>query len=348
MARRTRTIILAVGVLTLATAALVAGPLNPPAGPVASTYKTLTEVEPRIAINSTNTPGDGVTVYKITQPGSYYLTGNVAGVQGRYGIVIDSDNVCLDLMGFTIQGAVGSLDGIRTSSTWRNNIKIRNGHVNGFGAAGVNFYVNGAEQNITIENVSASSNGTYGLRAGSSARFSHCTVWSNGSTGISSISDAVIDHCVVRANNAGINVGQGSSITDCSVYDNTGVGISVVTGSVIRGCAVYSNNLGGIFASGSTVTDCTCASNQEYGISASTRCVIRNNLCTSNTNVTGDAAGILCTGTDNRVEGNSCASNSRGVRITSAGCVVQQNTCSGNTTNWDIAIGNAVDRKSVV
>ncbi|MCH8150310.1 MAG: hypothetical protein IH987_20420, partial [Planctomycetes bacterium] len=35
-----------------------AGNLNPPSGPVTPTMKTLTEVEPRIAINATNTPGD--------------------------------------------------------------------------------------------------------------------------------------------------------------------------------------------------------------------------------------------------------------------------------------------------
>ncbi len=36
-----------------------AGDLNPPSGPVTPTMKTLTEVEPRIAINATNTPGSG-------------------------------------------------------------------------------------------------------------------------------------------------------------------------------------------------------------------------------------------------------------------------------------------------
>src|SRR5437868_1893082 len=62
-----------------ATGALVsvAGPLNPPAGPVAPSYKTLTEVEPRIAVNATNTPGNSAYSYRITQQGSYYLTGDV-------------------------------------------------------------------------------------------------------------------------------------------------------------------------------------------------------------------------------------------------------------------------------
>jgi len=65
-----------------------AGPLDPPAGPVTSTYKTLTEVEPRTAINTTNTPGDADSLFKITQPGSYYLTGNITGVAAKHGIEI--------------------------------------------------------------------------------------------------------------------------------------------------------------------------------------------------------------------------------------------------------------------
>ena len=47
------------------------GSLTPPAGPVAPTPGP----EPRIAINATNTPGDADSVYRIAQPGSYYLTG---------------------------------------------------------------------------------------------------------------------------------------------------------------------------------------------------------------------------------------------------------------------------------
>ena len=46
----------------------IAGPLDPPAGPITATYKTLAEVEPRTAINATHTPGDADSIFKITQP----------------------------------------------------------------------------------------------------------------------------------------------------------------------------------------------------------------------------------------------------------------------------------------
>ena len=57
---------------------LIAGPLTPPAGPVGPTYKTLSEVEPRTALNAANTPGDASNLFIISQPGSYYLTGPIS------------------------------------------------------------------------------------------------------------------------------------------------------------------------------------------------------------------------------------------------------------------------------
>lgn len=64
-------------VIWLGAGSAEAGDLNPPAGPVSPTHKTLTEIEPRTAISMANTPGDADSLFKITQPGSYYLTGNI-------------------------------------------------------------------------------------------------------------------------------------------------------------------------------------------------------------------------------------------------------------------------------
>src|SRR5262245_22765217 len=87
-----------VAIAVVAAAGLVfAGPLNPPAGPVTSTYKTLTEVEPRTPISAASTPGDAAGQFKITQPGSYYLTGNIAAIPGKHGIEIAASGVTIDL-----------------------------------------------------------------------------------------------------------------------------------------------------------------------------------------------------------------------------------------------------------
>ena len=51
-------------------------------------------------------------MFKITQPGSYYLTSNVTGVAGKAGIEVTAPNVTIDLRGFELLGVPGSLAGI--------------------------------------------------------------------------------------------------------------------------------------------------------------------------------------------------------------------------------------------
>src|SRR5947208_16830687 len=55
------------------------GSLTPP-GPPTPTFKTLQQVEPRTPIDATHTPGEGDNQFVINSPGSYYLTGNITGV----------------------------------------------------------------------------------------------------------------------------------------------------------------------------------------------------------------------------------------------------------------------------
>ena len=65
--------------------------------------------------------------YHITAAGFYYLGGNL---NGR--IYIESNNVTLDLMGFTMSGSgAGSGTGITISGV-RHNVEIRNGTVRNF------------------------------------------------------------------------------------------------------------------------------------------------------------------------------------------------------------------------
>jgi len=137
---RTTRLVTSVLVVTTVVAAngvgVRAGELDPPAGPVVPTHKTLTEVEPRIAVNADNTPGDADSLFKITQPGSYYLTGNVTGQSGMHGIQLEADGVTLDLGGFTLLGVAGSLDGINMPA-FRENVVIRNGHLRNWGESGI-------------------------------------------------------------------------------------------------------------------------------------------------------------------------------------------------------------------
>ena len=297
---RTRIIITAAALTLTAAGLLIAGPLNPPAGPVTSTYKTLTEVEPRIAINATNTPGDADSLFKITQRGSYYLTGNITGVAGKHGVEITASGVTLDLMGFDLSGipAMGAFDGVSATVFSRTNITIRNGSVRGWGGEGVDLGTVGASNSAVID-VRASNNTGNGILTGSF-----------------------------------------SMITGCTASLNTGDGIVAGEGSTITGCTASFNNGNGIWAlEGCTISNCTPQVNTLDGIRVTSGCVVLANTCSFNGNG-GDGAGIHATGSDNRIEGNNCTRSDRGIDVDVAGNIIIKNTCSGNTSNWEVAIGN--------
>ena len=321
---------------------LFAGPINPPAGPVTSTYKTLTEVEPRIAINATNTPGDADSRFKITQPGSYYLTGNITGVAGRHGIEIAASGVTLDLMGFDLVGipGMGAFDGV-SATVIINNVTIRNGSVRNWGDEGVDLGTS-APINSAVMDVRASGNTGNGISIGNGGTITGCSAYQNTVSGISIGSGSTITGCAASNNTGnGIVVGPGSTLTGCTAYLNTGGGISTSTGCTITGCTAYFNTGNGIETStGSTISNCTARSNTLDGIRVSSDCLILANTCYFNGN--GDGAGIHATGSDNRIEGNNCVDADRGIDVDTAGNIIIRNTCSGNTINWTIAANNVV------
>jgi hypothetical protein len=143
-----------------------AGPLNPPAGAITSTSKPLDELEPRTAVNATNTPGNADYIYRITQPGSYYLTGNVVAQFSKGGIEIASSDVTLDLMGFAVIGASLTDSGIGTPSAVCDRVVVRNGTVTGWSIDGVRI---SSGTVCVVENVNSINNGNAGFRLGTTA-----------------------------------------------------------------------------------------------------------------------------------------------------------------------------------
>ena len=59
-------------------------------------------------------PGSPTAQFLIAAPGSYYLTGPIAGTTGKSAIEIAARDVTLDLSGFSLTGIPGALDGIRS------------------------------------------------------------------------------------------------------------------------------------------------------------------------------------------------------------------------------------------
>ncbi len=361
--RSHRALGLSLALVTTLGAGLVslAGPLNPPAGPIVSTNKTLQEVEPRIAINATNTPGDANSVFKITQRGSYYLTGNIAGVAARHGIEIATDGVTLDLNGFDVIGVAGSLDGVNASVALLRNIVVANGSVRNWGGDGVdltlgqNGRVEGVHANgnvgsgisvgqfFAISNCVASSNSIHGIQATGGCTISNCAAFFNTFNGFSFGVGCTVSSCSATSNSDnGFSTNGGSTISHCAANLNTNDGFNAGGGTAISNCAAFMNTGIGMDVVASSVTDCIVRQNTLDGIQCNGESLIRGNTCATNGNGAGNGAGIhvIGPGTDCRIEGNNCTGNDRGIDVDNAGHIIYRNTCSGNTTNWDVAAGN--------
>lgn len=321
-ARRTSlpSLVLPAAAVLAATAAGFGGPLDPPAGPITPTYKTLTEVEPRTVINDINTPGDADSIYRITQPGSYYLAGNVAGVVAKRGIEIASDGVTIDLMGFDLSGVAGSLDGIATTLSSLSSVSIRNGSVRNWGGRGIDLRTQGVRGGSLLD-IRAIANGAGGLAVSHAFSVVRCSAFMN--TG------------------DGINGGFTSTVSDCSAWFNTGNGFWLGDTVTITNCAADSNQQNGIFAgNGCTVSACSSRLNLLNGIRVNGHCIILNNTCINNGVAASDGAGIHVVFEESRIEGNHCTDGDRGIDVDGPGNMIIRNTCANNTVDFAIAANN--------
>ncbi len=333
----------------------LAGPLAPPAGPIAPTPGP----EPRIAINATNTPGDADSLFKITQPGSYYLTGNITGVLGKHGIEIAAGGVTLDLNGFDLSGvpAMGAFDGVSVTTLSVSNIAVVNGSVRGWGDEGVDLGTAGAT-NCRLDDLLADANAGVGILAHTANTISNCSARNNAGGGIRGFNNCTVSSCSAMSNtNSGIVVGIGSIVSNCSVSGNTVVGISANgtivncsaisnTGIGISGvgtilhCSAISNNGIGISAdSGTTIASCLAASNTSSGISVGSACIVTDSTAYFN-----NADGIVCA-TACVIRGNSCASNGSGandgagIHVTGADNRIEGNNCTSADRGIDVDLG---------
>lgn len=335
-------------------AMLTAGPLDPPAGPVAPTYKTLQEVEPRIPLSQTSAPGDASNQFRISQPGSYYLTGNITGQSGKTCIYIASSRVTLDLNGFTVQGASGATIGIRANSN--HGISIRNGTVHDF-ATGIDAQeTNGSR----LDNLCVSAS-TTGFRIGLTAVVTDCTSVDN-TNGFTVFSTSSLTRCSARGGTRGFDVGWGCTLTDCNVWAAE-TGFYLELESVLTRCSARENSSHGFNIQESCVlTECTAYDNGGIGFFATARsrlvhCVSRSNAygfsmveanslveCTSASNSTD---GLFIDGNSNTVERSTFHENSRyGINLFSG----VGNSIDGNLLSYNGDIGlrvNAPDNLAV-
>lgn len=358
----------------------IAGGLEPPAGPIGPTMRTLQEIEPRTPIGPVATPGDDDSLFRITVPGNYYLTGDVLGEFGKKGIEINAENVTIDLMGFEMFGVFGSLDAIEGTNFLRG-VTVRNGRianwggrgvdlqfvndvvvedliVSGCAGAGITTYLNGAVRDCTVSGC------VFGIELNGNGVITGCTVFENSNNGIDTGWGTHVAHCVARDNGGhGYLIGNGCSVADCTSMGNSNTGFWAGEGSSVTRCTSYQDIVYGVRAGeGTTVEQCTVRFARPAGIFLEDYAVARNNTVSQTINdgivaansctVAGNSVleagvgngnfghGIRVTGTDTRVEGNQVTDCDLGFKVEGTGNLIARNTSSGNATHWDIAANN--------
>jgi len=284
------------------------GPLTPP-GPPGPVYKTLQQVEPRVDVQTL--PGNDEALFIISQPGSYYLSGNITGVAGKSGIGIRSSDVVLDLNGFALLGVPDPFSGIEAGSRRLpyTNIVVRNGTVSGWGGVGVDIGLGKA--NVLVEHLQVQTNST-GISISGEIR--NCRAYGNAFSGLI-----------------------GSRILNCIANSNGGIGIS---GNEIIACTANSNGGSGIAASSGgfhaagVVRDCEASLNGDAGIFAvsNSLLVTGNHLVFNNVNASPNYGEIASGGSNSRFENNHLefGDGSAGIRI------------------YDFALRNVIIRNSTV
>lgn len=366
-------------VSTLVSMVGLAGPLNPPAGPVASTPGP----EPRIAVNAVNTPGDNdatPSTFKITQPGSYYLSGNLAAAASKDGIEIAANNVTIDLNGFTLEGPLGN-SGIVAQQPLHG-LVVRNGVISGFTDRGIRFTGQTTDQNpvgATIEDLTIAGGAEVAIDVGTSNRIASVVIDGASSgiyagkgtsiigcvirVGTSGIAadESTIDQCTVRAGDTGILVGgRGGVVRNCSVSDaSIGIAMSAGVGNdggLIQNCVVSSFSNLGIVASGlagSRIEGNTVngdpSRNPSAGIWIGDLGQVTNNVVRNVRASGGGGTGILLLGSVGRsnVRGNTVVNCDKGIKASNGGNAIYSNELTQNTKHFELVAGNRVGPISV-
>jgi hypothetical protein len=262
--------------LTLSAASAFAqGPLDPPSGGPAPAMKTLDQVEARTPIPKTSGSPIAGPHFTISQPGSYYLTGNITVASGD-AIVISSDDVSLDLNGFTLKSTLSGIaagSAVLISGT-RTRLTIKNSQI--FSGTIVPVSVNASPSPAGFE---------YGIYSdvapNTQAIASDIHVTGTGSTGITLSGQSIIQRCTAsQCGFQGLNgaIIRESNAMKCYSTAIRGANVSYCTGSSITGAGIFcinniSNSHGecssgiGLVCNGNA-TNCTGTGNSDYGIYA--------------------------------------------------------------------------------
>lgn len=290
----------------------------------------------------------------ISTPGSYYLTGNLSCT--GHGVVVASDGVTLDLMGFTISGDGGENDyGVYISNV--SNVEVKNGTIKGFGKGVYATYQgnsiraillrvtdNGYGMHLVskgnlVKQCSASGNQSYGIFAGSGSAVINNTAYGNGGTGLFVGSGAtIIGNTVYDNDSRGIDAGTGSSLTGNTAYSNNDIGIYVGTGSAIVQNSASYNKIGFEAGAGSALVDNASFKNDGWGILVNNlgnfegEATVTNNSITYNNVSDTSSYGGLWVPSNCHVKGNSVSYNrAHNIYVYGSHNVIEENLVTHST-----------------
>ena len=261
-------------------------------------------------------PGNATALHVISEPGSYYLTGNITGVAGKHGIEVATDNVSIDLNGFALLGSAGVLTAVAVLEP-HHSLTVKNGSIAWAGVAIGGGAADPDSSLITDLIVKSASGG--GVNVGAYSTVARCRIVTSGG-GLVVGEGSVIQVCTIISDaSVGINAGQNVRIFDCLINNCGNDGIRAGSKCFIRGCSVSNNRRAGIRVSGD-------------------KAVVLGNSCNDNgQGLVGH--GIFVDGNGSRVESNYCAGNDIGIETTGSSGVVVRNIASGNGTNYTITSG---------
>ncbi|MEM0984073.1 MAG: right-handed parallel beta-helix repeat-containing protein [Planctomycetota bacterium] len=315
-------------ITTLAASLTLAGPLTPPPGAVTPTGKTIQQAEPRTPLSQATTPGNLDYIYVISEPGSYYLAEELQGVNRLGGILISSNDVTLDLNGFTVRGPALGGKGIFIAD-FLQNVSVRNGTVRGWGSDGID------------------------ARDTRDCRFEDLTLLDNGGDGLHTGSNAIVQRCVARDNGGfGFELIERSRALDSIAHNNGDDGFRMQQSSAAERCTASANAGDGFNASSfSRVIDCSADDNQDNGIRAGgsivERCIVWGSGLSGNTTT----AGILASGSST-IRGNRLSSNGIGIETTGPNNLIVGNSLTEPNTafvsnSFPNAVGPFISRSAV-
>ncbi|GAB4548137.1 MAG: hypothetical protein Tsb0013_08490 [Phycisphaerales bacterium] len=290
-----------------------AGPLDPPSGPVDSTYKTLDEVEPRTVLTQA-----GGEVIVIDQPGSYTLGESFTPIFS--GVIIRSGRVTLDLNGFEIRGdsdqqftpEYGVLIDFEDTSV--SPVTIRNGTITGFTGAAIKSISSSVR--VTVEDVTCGQGEEGGIDIQSEGAVRRCSVVTTiatASPAAIALGAGVIEDCLVRATvGDGYRLGSGE-IRNSRAQQVTGAGF-VLGGEggaatvIARNCtALRADAQGFHIVSPATLIGCAARLNDGVGFESDAPVSFRECLSVENGgsgfSVVNRATFHACTATSNGADG---------------------------------------------